>query len=72
MRSLVGDHFFIGGNMRHTLSVSERVEIARNLIVSIHKFKGLLFSIKALLQPETECRYPNVLDANKRNPDTWS
>ena len=72
VRSLVGDHFFIEGNMRHKLSVSERMEITRNLIVSIHKFKGLLFSIKALLQPETERRYLNVIDANKRNLDKWS
>ena len=72
IRSLAGDRFLIEGHMRRKLSVSERVEIARDLIVSIHKFKGLFFSIKALLRPETERHYPNVVDANKRDPDTWS
>ncbi|AFY39865.1 hypothetical protein Lepto7376_3689 [[Leptolyngbya] sp. PCC 7376] len=58
--------------MKRKLSVSERVEIARQLISSVSKFREILLTLSQLVKTEPKHQYPNVIDVNKRGPDKWS
>ena len=56
----------------NNLTLKQKIEIARQLLKGIKFLNKIMEAVNKVIQSEAKQESPNIIDANKRDPDTWS